>query len=117
MAVLKTFPMDLTVILGPKGLGVFLDSGATQPLVAVRWGEVSRGSSASFTVYLKNLGIEIINVGVGTVEDISAWGSLEGIPPSVTLLAGEIKQMVMKLSVLSGAAVNGKSATIQFLEV
>ena len=38
------------------GVGVFWDSGCTNPVTSISWGNVSAGSETDVTVYLENLG-------------------------------------------------------------
>jgi len=117
MAVLKTVPSDVNIIIGPKGLGVFVDLECTLPLTALHWGDVARGQSPSLDTYLKNIETEPINVGANTLENISAWGSLVGAPVAVSLNGGVVKKMTITLNTLAGAPVGPKPFTMQFIEV
>ena len=114
---LKSIPCDLTIILGPKALGAFVDSECSTPITSLHWGEVKRGSSASFDMYLKNTGVEAIKVGARVPEDISAWGSVTMAPAAVSLAASEVQKVTIKMSILPGATLGAQSCTLELVEV
>ena len=47
-------------------LGVFSDSGCTQTLTAIEWGNISPGDSVTRTIYVKNTGNAPITLSMGT---------------------------------------------------
>ena len=47
-------------------LGVFSDSGCTQTLTGIDWGNISPGDSVTKTVYVKNTGNAPITLSMGT---------------------------------------------------
>jgi len=114
---LKSIPFDLTVVLGPKGLGAFVDSGCATPVTSLHWGEIPRGHSSSFNMHLKNTGEEPLKVGAIVAEDISAWGSVTMAPASVSLNADQVQMVILTAAVLAGVAPGVKSGTLELVEV
>ncbi len=114
---LKTISCDVNIVLGPKALGVFVDSACTIPVTAVHFGDVSRGKSTQFPMYLKNIEMEQIRVGMQVVEDISSWGTVNMAPASVTLNFNDIASVTITLQVIPGVVLALKAFTIKLLEV
>jgi len=114
---LKSIPCDLTIVLGPKALGAFVDSECSIPVILLHWGEIPRGHSVSFDMYLKNTGEEPLKVGARVPEDISAWGSVTMTPATVSLAASEVQKATITMSVLPGATLGAQSCTLELVEV
>jgi len=50
-------------------IGVFGDSGCTQPLTSIAWGNVTVGRSTSYQLWVKNTGLTSVTLSMGT----SGW--------------------------------------------
>lgn len=96
------------------GVGVFTDSGCTNPVTSISWGMLNPGDAPTYTMYVRNNG----TVSVTLTMTTSNWN-----PPSASgnftvtwnqqntvLAAGSVIQAVLTLTV-SPSAVGISSAT------
>jgi hypothetical protein len=87
-------------------LGVYSDSGCTQPLTSIDWGSISPGNSITATVYVKNTGNSQITLSMTK----NGWNPTSANGPitvtwnkeSTTLGVGLYTAAVLTLSVSSG---------------
>jgi hypothetical protein len=51
------------------GVGIYKDSGCTQPLSSISWGSIAPGQASNYTIYVKNPG----TVAETLTKSTSAW--------------------------------------------
>jgi len=90
------------------GVGVYSDSGCTQNLTSISWGNVAPGGSVTRSCYVKNTGNSEISLSMAT----AGW-SPSGIGSQVSVIwdregaqlgAGQVVLASFTLSVLPGTA-------------
>ena len=109
--ILATIPSSVTVT--GQAIGVYTDNTCAEKITNLDWGDVARGTSAEWTVYVKNEGTAAVVVSVETT----------GLPGEITLTApstasldvGASEAMVLTLDVGLTAPVAPTNFTTNFM--
>lgn len=101
--VLFTIPGDITIIPGPTAAEVFLDPECTTPVSTIHWGQAERGTHLQFGFYIKNTGVEPIDVSITIAGDVSDYMTYSFTPASLPLNAGEVGLITWEADILATA--------------
>jgi hypothetical protein len=88
-------------------VGVYSDSGCTQPLSSINWGSLAPGESTTRTIYLKNTGTAPVTLSMTTTSwtpsNANTYLSLTWNRESYSLTAGNTVQAILTLMASSSA--------------
>lgn len=100
---LKIVPAEITVVEGLKSVQTYVEPECVNPMNNIIWSAIPRGTSIDFDVYVRNEGLEPVDVAIQSTGDTS-WGTVTITPPATTLIAtGEVAHFVCDISVLASA--------------
>lgn len=109
----KTIPFDFVVTTsgpppGTPSIEAYSDSGATQVITALHFGEVRQ-----WTIYVKNIGTATGNVTIALAETYS-WGTMSFTPSTFSLAPNAVQGVAIALTPNAGlpAAIYSGNMTI-----
>ncbi len=92
------------------GLLAYMDASCTQPLLQpIHFGEITKGSAASMTLYLKNTTSGNLTVSITSQSGIGWLAQVT--PATMNLTSGEVKTCILGVTV-NTSAVSGNVSTV-----
>jgi hypothetical protein len=104
---------DMNIVPGEQAAEVFLDEECTIPVPAVHWGDIERGTHQQLDLYVKNTGVEDIDVSIIIPEDVSTVMTYSITPVSIPLAADEVGHFTFSADILPTAPLGAVSWNYQ----
>ncbi|MCK5016439.1 MAG: hypothetical protein KAS32_05130 [Candidatus Peribacteraceae bacterium] len=113
----RDIPCDLTIIEGITDIEIYTNEACTVSISgAVHFGELRRGSTVTFYMWAKNIGVEPVLL-VATLSGDMSWGTVTLAPSSSMALArGEIQRYVLQMIIQPDTWLGAQEFSIEFYE-
>ena len=114
--VLWVITVDIGIVEGPTEITVYSDADLTNQISSLSWVEFPRGTQSEFDLWVKNTGVEPINLQASVVGDTS-WGDVVITPgDTVSLSSQEVAQYTLSIAVPADTPLGQQSFQIEFFE-
>ena len=108
----KNIPCDLTIIEGITDIEIYSNEACTIPVTAIHFGDVRRGSTLIFEMWVKNIGVEPVSLSVSLSETWVTILPSVGIP----LDGGDVQPYTLELVISPVEELGERAFNIEFYE-